>query len=55
MKTYSVDELCRILGIHKIAAVVKLRRMNIDPDIPIEEIDAKDFAEEIHRPWPINK
>lgn len=55
MKTYSVDELCNLLGLHRTATVVKLRKMHIDPDIPIEEIDAKALAEEVHRPWPEDK
>lgn len=52
MRTFSVDEVCEILGLHKTMTVVTLRKMHIDPDLPIEEIDAEALAEEINRPWP---
>lgn len=52
MKTYSVDELAEILKVPRIVTVVTLRRMHVDPDIPIEDIDAKDLAEELNKPWP---
>lgn len=52
MKTYSVDELCEMLGLHRTMTVVMLRKMHIDPEIPIEDIDAKALAEELNRPWP---
>lgn len=51
-KTYSLDELADLLKWHKAAIKVILRKMNIDPDEPIEEIDAAALAAKLRKTWP---
>ena len=51
-KTYTLEELANLLNWHKAALKVIARKLNIDPTIPIEDIDAEAIAEKIKRPWP---
>jgi len=54
-KTYTLEQLSEMLNWHKSALKVILRKMNIDPDIPIEDEDAAAVAEKLRKAWPIGK
>ena len=51
-KTYTLDEVAELLSWHKSALKVMLRKMNIDPDEPIEEEDAAALAARLKKAWP---
>lgn len=51
-RTYTLDELSELVSWHKAAIKVILRKMNIDPDEPIEEVDAAALAAKLRKPWP---
>jgi hypothetical protein len=53
MKTYTLDELSEKLNWHKSALKVILRKMNIDPDEPIEDEDCAAVAEKLRKAWPV--
>jgi len=44
-----------MLNWHKAAIKVILRKMDVDPDLPIEEEDAEALAEKLRKPWPVGK
>lgn len=52
MNTYTLDELSELLNWHRAALKVMLRKMNIDPDEPIEEEDASAVAARLKKKWP---
>lgn len=54
-KTYTLEQLSEKLNWHKSALKVILRKMNVDPDILIEEEDAAAVAEKLRKPWPVGK
>jgi len=54
-KTYTLDQLSTMLNWHKAAIKVTLRKMDIDPDLPIEEEDAAALAERLRKAWPVGK
>ena len=54
-KTYTLEQLSEMLNWHKAALKVTLRKMNIDPDIPIEYEDAAAVAERLRKAWPVGK
>jgi len=54
-KTYTLDQLSTMLNWHKAAIKVILRKMDVDPDLPIEEEDAEALAEKLRKPWPVGK
>lgn len=51
-KTYTLDELANLLKWHKAAIKVIFRKMNVDPDEPIEEEDAAALAVRLKKEWP---
>ena len=51
-RTYTLDELAGLVNWHKAAVKVTLRKMNIDPNLPIEEVDAAALAAKLRKPWP---
>jgi len=51
-KTYTLEELSQLLKWNKHALKVVARKLDIDPDEPIEDIDAAAIAERIKRQWP---
>lgn len=51
-RVFTLDELAGLLSWHKAALKVMLRKMNVDPDEPVEEIDAAALAERLKKPWP---
>jgi len=51
-RTYTLEELEKLLSWNKHALKVVARKMDIDPDEPIEEEDAAALAEKLKRPWP---
>lgn len=51
-KTYTLDELAKLINWHKASLKVFLRKMNVDPDELIEEEDAAALATRVRRPWP---
>lgn len=51
-KTHTIEELSELLNWHKAALKVVLRKMNIDPDEPIEDEDAEAVAAKLKRKWP---
>ena len=51
-KTYTLEELSKLLTWHKHALKVIARKMNIDPSIPIEEADAEAIAKKLKKEWP---
>lgn len=54
-KTYTLDQLSEKLRWHKAALKVILRKMNVDPEIPIEEEDAAAVAEKLKKVWPVGQ
>ena len=54
-KTYTLEELSEKLNWHKSALKVILRKMNVDPEVPIEEEDAAAVAERLKKVWPVGK
>jgi hypothetical protein len=54
-KTYTLDQLSEKLNWHRSALKVILRKMNVDPEVPIEEEDAAAVAEKLKKAWPVGK
>jgi len=54
-KTYTLEQLSEMLNWHKNSLKVMLRKMNIDPDVPIEDEDAAAVAEKLRKAWPVGK
>ncbi len=52
MNTYTLDELSTLINWHAAALKVIARKLNIDPNEPIEEEDAAAIAAKVKRPWP---
>jgi antitoxin component HigA of HigAB toxin-antitoxin module len=53
MRTYTLDELSIKLNWHAQALKVILRKMNIDPDEPIEDEDCAAVAAQLRKAWPV--
>jgi len=51
-KTYTLEKLAKLLTWNKHALKVVARKLNIDPTIPIEDIDAEAIAKKLKREWP---
>jgi len=51
-KTYTLDELAKLVTWNKHALKVVARKLNIDPNEPIEEVDAEAIAKKLKREWP---
>lgn len=54
-KTYTLEQLSEKLNWHKSSLRVILIKMNVDPDIAIEEEDAAAVAEKLRKAWPVGK
>jgi len=52
MRTYTLHELAELINWHEAALKVIARKMNIDPNEPIEEEDAEALAKKVKRAWP---
>ena len=52
MKTYTLHELAELIKWNPSAIKVIARKLNIDPDEPIEEEDAAAIAKRVRRAWP---
>jgi len=51
-KTYTLEELAKLLTWNKHALKVVTRKLHIDPAEPIEDVDAELIANKLKRPWP---
>lgn len=51
-KTYTLQELAELIRWNPSAIKVIARKLNIDPDEPIEEEDAAAIAKRVRRAWP---
>lgn len=51
-KTHTLEELAKLLTWNKHALKVVARKLNIDPNEPIEDVDAEAIANKLKRPWP---
>jgi hypothetical protein len=51
-QTYTLEELAKLLTWNKHALKVVARKLNIDPNLPIEDIDAEAIADKLKRQWP---
>lgn len=52
MKTYTLDEIAKILKWHKAAIKASLSKMGVDIKKPISEQDAQALAIRMRKTWP---
>lgn len=50
-KAYSIESLATKLGFNKYYIKAALRKMNVNPDVPIEEVDAKALVSKMNKTW----
>lgn len=50
-KVYSLDDLANMFGFHKNYIKMLLKQLHVDPELPVEEIDAQEIALKLRRPW----